>query len=131
MLTPKEFADHISRDPALEATLRPAAQEIPDRPTATYGTPVEMAALVALYPLVVFLVKNIGLPWLHEAARYSELWRQKFHTWVDEQYRRFNMDPEALQAAGEALREELEAVTEKDVKKSWERLAELLKKGGE
>jgi hypothetical protein len=128
MITPRQFADLVSRDPALEATLCPAADEIPDRPQSACGAPLEMAAVVALFPLVVFLVKNIGLPWLYEAARFSELWRQKFHDWLDEQCRRYNMDPEALQAAGEALRKELEALTEKDVKKSWERLAELLKK---
>jgi hypothetical protein len=89
---------------------------------------LEMAAVVALFPLVAFMVVNIGLPWLHETARYSELWQQKFNNWVDVQNRCRNMDPEALEAAGEALRKELEAVTENDAKKSWERLAELLKK---
>lgn len=128
MLTPKEFADLVSNDRTLEASLLPAAKKIPDWLPDPIDMHLEMAVLVALFPLVAFVVKNIGLPWLHEAARYSELWRQKFHTWVDEQYRRHNMDPEALQAAGEALRKELEAVTEKEVKNSWERLVELLKK---
>lgn len=128
MLTPKEFADFVSDDPALETSLFPAAEQIPGWFPAPGDMQLEMAAAVALFPLVAFVVVNIGLPWLYKATRYSELWRQKFHNWADEQYRRRNMDPEALQAAGEALRRELEAVTEKEVKKSWERLAELLKK---
>jgi hypothetical protein len=128
MLTPKEFADLVSDDPALETPLFSAAEQIPGWFPVTGDTQLEMAVIVALFPLVAFVVLNIGLPWLHEAKRYSNLWRQKFHTWADEQYRRRKMDPEALQAAGEALRKGLEAVTEKDVKKSWEHLAEMLKK---
>lgn len=128
MLTPWEFAELVSNNPALEDPLRSAAKEIPDRFPNLDDEPLEMTAVVALFPLVAFAVMNIGLPWLHEAVRYSELWQQKFYIWVDEQYRRYKMDPEALEAAGVALRKELEAVTEKEVKKSWERLAELLKK---
>lgn len=55
--------------------------------------------------------------------------RQKFHLWVDEQYRKHGLDPDRIEAAGETLRKELEAVTEKSAQQSWERLAGLLKAG--
>ncbi len=50
---------------------------------------------------------------------------KNFHNWVDEQYREHNQDPEAT-AAAEALRRELESLTDTNARKSWERLADLL-----
>jgi hypothetical protein len=87
-----------------------------------------VAGVVLLFPIARYVLCHIGLPWLHEAKRYSELWRQKFHHWIDSAYRKHGMDPDAAEAAGEALRQELEQITDESAKESWQRLAELLQK---
>ena len=75
-----------------------------------------------------FVVTRVGLPWLHEAQRYSELWRLRFHDWIDGEYRSAGLDPDQAEAAGEALRVALEETTESGARKSWERLAALLRR---
>ena len=84
-------------------------------------------ATAILFPVVRYVVGSIGLPWLYEAKRYSELWRQKFHNWIDTQYRNHGYDPDEAEAAGEALRRELEAITDAGAQKAWERFAGLLR----
>jgi hypothetical protein len=79
-----------------------------------------------MFPVAVFVVRDIGLPWLYELARWLELWRIKFHEWIDTQYIKHGLDPEEAKQAGEALRRELEAVTDPGIKKSWERFRDLL-----
>lgn len=125
-MTREEFERIISQDPALETPLRRAAEAIPRRP-GTFGPITGLAAIAVLFPVAVFVVKSIGLPWLHEAKRYSELWRQKFHRWIDTQYQKHDFDPDEAEAAGEALRRELEAITDAGAQKAWERFAGLLR----
>ena len=81
-----------------------------------------------LFPLISFVVQQIGLPWLYEAKRYSELWRSKFHAWIDTQYSKAGCDPDQAEKAGEALRAELEKTTDTNARAAWERLAQLLSK---
>ncbi len=66
------------------------------------------------------------MPWLYEVKRFSELYRQKFHRWIDEQYRKQGFDPDAPEAAGDALCEELKKTTDAGARASWERLKDLL-----
>jgi len=80
-----------------------------------------------MYPLVKYVLINIGLPWLHEAARYSELWRVRFHHWIDSEYKRHGLDPVEAEAAGNKLREMLEKTTDRDIKAAWERLLDLFR----
>ena len=127
-MTIEEFQEIISQDPALEEPLRNAAKSIPGR---QFGLVTTGAAIAILFPVAVFMVRNIGLPWLHEASRYSELWRQKFHNWIDTKYREHGFDPDEVEAAGEALRSELEQITDASAQKAWERFAHLIKKSEE
>jgi len=128
-MTPDEFRRIVSEDPKLAEPLRNAAKAVPQA-SAKFGASGGLAALIIFLPAVTFIVNEIGLPWLYEAKRYSELWRLKLHDWIDEQYRKHGFDPATAEATTEALRHELEAITDENTKKSWERLAELLK-GGE
>ena len=123
----KEFEGLIARDSALATPVFKAAKSITPRTRGTFGA-AELAGIALLFPVVKYIIKNFGLPWLHEAKRYSELWRQKFHNWVNEQYSKHGMDPDEIEAAGETLVKELEATTDSNAQKSWERLAGLLEK---
>jgi len=121
----EEFEKIVLDDPALKTPLRKAAQAIPSR---QFGFVTGLAATAILFPVAVFIVKGIGLPWLHEAKRYSELWRQKFHNWIDTEYEKHGFDPDEAEAAGETLRRELEAITDVSAQKAWERFAEMLRR---
>ena len=127
-MTIEEFREIISQNPALEEPLRNAAKAMPGR---QFGLVTTGAAIAILFPVAVFMVRNIGLPWLHEASRYSELWRQKFHNWIDTKYQEHGFDPDEAEAAGEALRSELEQITDASVQKAWERLAQLVRESKE
>ena len=58
--------------------------------------------------------------------RYSELQQQKFHAWIDDKYREEGFDPDAAEAAGDALLEELEQTTDTAARDAWERFTELI-----
>ena len=103
-MTPNEFERIVSADPALSAPVRSAAAAMPHS-RETFGAPGELVAIAALLPVVTVVVKGVGLPWLYEAKRYTDIWRLKFHKWVDTQYRKHGLDPDAAEAAGEARRE--------------------------
>ena len=124
-MTREEFEQIISDDPALETPLRKAAQAIPRK---QMGTPTELAAITILFPVAVYIVKQIGLPWLHTANRYGELWRQKFDKWIDAEHGKHGFDPDEAEEVGKALRGELEAITDTGAQKAWERFAQLLRR---
>ena len=126
-MTREEFEKLISEDPALATPIHNAVAAIP-RSREAFGTVTELAAIVILFPVVKYIVTDIGLPWLYEAKRYTELWRLKFHRWIDEQHQKHDLDPDAAEAACNALRRELEAIKETKARKSWERFASLLSK---
>lgn len=114
-----QFVDSVGSDAELDIAIRRAAEEVPRRQFSVgLG---EAALLIAMYPIVQFALTRIGLPWLYEAGRYSELWRQRFHRWLDSEYRSHGFDPDQAEIAGEALRKELEASTGAG-RESWERL---------
>jgi hypothetical protein len=122
-MTPEEFQHIVMQDSALAQPLQRAAAAMqPGRMGAT-----ELAAVALVFPVARFVLMHIGLPWLHEAARYSELWRTKFHAWIDGQYREHGLDPNRAESAGECLRDELEKTTEAKAHGAWERLVELFK----
>jgi hypothetical protein len=121
----KEFEQLVLNDEALQKPLRRAAEEMQIKARGD-GALLELAAIAALFPMVSFIIKHIGLPWLHEATRYSELWRHQFGRWIDEQYRRRGVNPAKVEAAGERLRKELELL-EIEERKSWEKLTERIK----
>src|SRR5947207_13688248 len=97
-MTDEEFRQLVSQDPVLATPLKRAAAAA-DSQQFTLGIG-EAAALAFMFPIAQFVLTHIGLPWLHEAKRYSELWRLKFHEWIDEQYRKTAFDPAKAEAAG-------------------------------
>ena len=126
-MTPEQFKELISQDPALATPIHNAAKAIPSSSRGTFGTPTELAAIVILFPVVEYVVTKIGLPWLIGLKRYSDLWLKKFLKWVDEQHRKEGFDPDVVEAFGEKFRRELESITDTGAQKSWERLAVLLR----
>lgn len=87
----------------------------------------EAAAMVFVLPLVAYVLKHVGLPWLHEGVRYSELFRQRVHRWIDTQYRAHGFDPDQAEAASESLCQELEQATAGPTRTAWERMLKLVK----
>ena len=84
-----------------------------------FGVGVDAAVVALMFPIVRFIVVQIGLPWLYELKRYSELQREKVHRWIDEQSRVEGIDPDAAEAASEALCKELEQTTGASARASW------------
>lgn len=125
-MTRDEFAQFISDHPALKTQLDQAYQAAPS--TKSFGPITDAAVLALMYPVAVFVVRDIGLPWLYEAKRYSELWRIKFHKWIDERYQAEGFDPDVAEIAGEELRQQLAETNDPGVKAAWERFAALLSK---
>lgn len=126
-MTREEFERFVAKEPAVAMALRKARIGEPERRDA-FGTPTELAMIALMFPVASFVITHIGLPWLYEAKRYSELWRQKFHRWIDGEYERHNLDPDEAEAVGEGLRRELQATTDTNARAAWERLAKLLPK---
>ena len=91
-----------------------------------FGLVTEAAVVALMFPLAKYVLTQIGLPWLYELKRYSELQRQKFHAWIDEKYREEGFDPDAAEAVGDALLKELEQTTDATAQSAWERLTRLL-----
>jgi len=90
-----------------------------------FGVITEAAVVALMFPLVKYVLTHIGLPWLHELKRISELQRQKLHQWIDQRYREEGFDPDAAEAAGDALCDELQATTDAEARGAWQRLLEL------
>ena len=72
----EEFERIVFADPLLADPIRLAARA--GRP-AQLGVIPEPAVWALMFPIAYFVLRNIGLPWLHEIKRYSELHRQKLH----------------------------------------------------
>ena len=117
----------VIQDPTLAAPIRFAAEAIPSQ---QFALGLDDALLIVfMFPIVRFILTRVGLPWLYEAGRYSELWRLRFHRWLDDEYEHQGFDPIAAEAAGEALRRELERTTDVSARASWERLRALMGDG--
>ena len=119
-----KFLQIISNDPQLADPLKQAAKA--GQP-AQFSLVTEAAVVALMFPIVKYVLTNIGLPWLHELKRYSEVQRQKVHKWIDEKYREQGFDPDAAEAASDALCEQLEQTTKAEARSAWERLAVLMK----
>jgi hypothetical protein len=124
-----EFAAAIAADPNLKGPIERAGQAT--RPGTQFTLVADAALVLLMFPVVRYIVVHIGLPWLYELKRYSELQRRKVHQWIDERSRAEGIDPDAAEAASEALCRELEQTTGDSARASWERLAELMKSGSD
>ncbi len=71
-----EFAATIDADPNLKGPIERAGQAA--RP-GKYTLVAEAAVVALMFPIVWYIIVQIGLPWLYELKRYSELQRQKVH----------------------------------------------------
>jgi len=121
-MTQEEFKTFVMSNPKIYEALQSAI------PKQHFGGVSETVLILMMFPIVHFILTQIGLPWLHEAKHYSELWRQKLHRWIDNQYQKHGFDPDKAEESSEKLRKELETITDVSVKKIWENLSELLKK---
>ena len=122
-MTTEEFAPIIAADPHLSGPLELAARRAQRQ---QFSLIPEAAVMALLFPVARFILTQVGLPWLHEAQRFSELQRQRFGQWIDEQYRHYGFDPDEAEAAGNALCAELAQTTEQNARAAWERLTNLL-----
>ena len=119
-MTREEFQTIISQDPALAGPLKKAAGAVQSQ---RFGILGEAALIAFMLPIARFILKDIGLPWLCDAGRYAKLWQLKFERWVDTQYQKHGFDPDKAETAGNALRKELEQITDKAARASWEQVS--------
>ncbi len=127
-MTPGEFQQAVAGDPLLMQAIgrvNRAGQTV-----RSFGGITDAAVVLMLFPIAKFVICEIGLPWLHELRRYSELQRQRVHDWIDSEYERQGFDPDQAEAASDALIEELEKTSDERTRVSWQRLAELMKSAG-
>ena len=122
-MTREEFERMVLADPHLAEPIRESAQSARAK---QFSVLTEAAVIALMFPIAQFLLTRIGLPWLSELGRYSELQRQRVHEWIDESHRDEGFDPEHAEAASDALIERLESTTDRSARFSWERLAGLL-----
>ena len=121
------FEAFLSEHSEVLATLQRAAQAAPAK---DFSTAIDMATLVLLFPLVRFLLMDIGLPWLVTLKRYSEVQRRRVEDWIDQHARSHGLDPDAIEAASRELMQELEQTKGADARTQWELLADRLKQEG-
>ena len=123
-MTAEQFAQFVSSNTSLAQPIKRATSA---GPTKQLGVGLEEAiALAMMYPVVRFVIKEIGLPWLVDVGRYAKLWQERFHKWVDEEYEKHGLDPDSAEAKADALRRELEKVTDKATQKEWEGLSDQI-----
>lgn len=122
-MTQEDFQQIVKQEPEVLRSLQRVAISANQSPTMDFGVS-EVILLSIVIPMTSYLIREIGLPWLYEAKRYSELWRLKLDTWIDQQYEKAGIDKEQAKIAGEGLRQELESTQDHS---SWERVYNLLK----
>lgn len=120
-----QFETIVLANPQLAEPLRKAAKA--GQPQQ-FGLLLDAAVVALMFPIAKFILTNFAVPWLHELKRYSELERQKVHEWIDEKYHEEGFDPDAAEAASDALCDHLEQTTNAATRAAWGRLAELMKK---
>jgi hypothetical protein len=123
-MEPQAFSAFLADHDAVRAALQRSSQALPAR---GFGLATDAATLVLLFPLVRFVVVEIGLPWLVTLKRYSELQRRRVEDWIDGQTRAQGLDPDQLEAASRQLMQELERTTDTEAHAQWQQLQDLLK----
>jgi hypothetical protein len=124
-MQPQAFEAFLSDNDEVRGAMQRAAQAAPAK---GYSTVVDMAALVLLFPLVRFVLMEIGLPWLATLRKYSDVQRRRVEDWIDAHAESHGLDPDAVEAESRQLLKELEQTTGADARGQWERLGGLLKK---
>ena len=75
-MTAEQFAQIVSPNRSLADSIKRAASA---GPTKQLSVGPEAVALAMMYPVVRFVIKEIGLPWLVDVGRYAKLWQERFH----------------------------------------------------
>jgi hypothetical protein len=122
-MTREEFKRLVLADPHLAEPIRKSAQSARAK---QFSVLTEAAVFALMFPIARFLLTRIGLPWLSELGRYSELQRRRVHEWIDDKHRDEGVNPEQAEAASDALIERLESTADRSARSDWERLAGLL-----
>ena len=118
------FQEFLSDHQQVRDALQRASEAAPAK---SFGLVTDMAALVLLFPVVRFIVIDIGLPWLTTLKKYSEVERRRVEAWIDRHAQDHGLDPDELEAASRKLMQELEQTNGVDARGQWQRLQELLK----
>jgi hypothetical protein len=83
-----------------------------------YGTElragaVEVAFLMLFFPVAKFIVSEIGMPWVIQAKRLSDLQIERLRSWIEQEYKRKGLE-EKLVAAGKGFFEALSEIEKAD-----------------
>jgi hypothetical protein len=108
----------IQTDPRLQGPFVAAQKRL--EPTTTRTTGIELIALGVLYPVLLYILKKIGLPWINAAAELSNAELTRFHSWVQRRYKQYGFDPKKLEEAGDAMYDELCSIKSPVDRKLWE-----------
>lgn len=120
-MTHEEFQRIVSSDPHLAGPIQAAAKA---GRAQQFSLVTDVAVVALIFPIARFVLTRIGLPWLSELGRYSELQRQRVHDWIDTRYRDEGFDPEQAEAVSDKLIEQLESTTDLGARAAWERLVQ-------
>jgi hypothetical protein len=126
-MTRDQFKTWIQQEQALWRQLQNAAASVPPNTIGASEELTDDEIIAVMFPIVVFILKEIGLPWQFEARAYADVWRQKYRSWIDDQLDELGLHPYAVESAGTELRRQLTEETDGGLKQAWERLADLLR----
>jgi hypothetical protein len=122
-----EFKEWLEEQPAIWKQVKDSAANIPPNVLGDSDQLEDDVVVALMYPVVSFVLREIGLPWNSDARRYADLWRSKYRRWIDEQSEELELHPYAVEAAGTELRRQLEVTLDTDIRSSWEQLSSLLR----
>lgn len=98
-----------------EAVLRAGAVIV-----AGSETPVDDKQILrGMQPVAECVLGRIGPPWVFEPKEYTARWREMFYPWIEDRSRH-GLEPATAEAAGKALRQILEKITDPDEQRLWE-----------
>jgi|GEM_PF-6321220 hypothetical protein len=117
------FKQFIQRNPYVRQILQISAQNLPSK---NYNILSETGLIVLLFPIVRFIIVQIGLPWANLQHRYSEAQRQQLEDWLDDYAEQHDLDPDNIETASTVLMQNLEKTHEIEAQAQWEQLLELL-----
>jgi len=103
------------------------AQQVLEPAGRSTGT--ELVAISILYPIVVYIVRRIGLPWLGAVVELSDGQLAKFHAWILEKYKPYGFDQERIKRAADQMYKELSSIKSPGERKLWEGLRDKLEDG--
>ena len=91
----------------------------------TLGLAGDVLTVATVAPIIWFVVTQIGFPWLHEAKKYSDLWRMRVDKWIDSEYSKQGFDEEAIKEFTTRFKTELEKIEDANSRTRWMSLRNL------